>query len=158
MPPELGVVTRVQYVAETDTLYVGGWDASKTLATRPAVDWHCVGNVVARYDHWKAGPRLAWTLPLRLKGMYDMIAAWQVAGDRLFAGVMGTDQGGSIEVYDATTGRGLGTVKPGLEAGGHSGWLDMPYAVRAFRRADGEYVVLVEDDAYNRVLMYRGHW
>jgi DNA-binding beta-propeller fold protein YncE len=158
MPPEFGVITRVQYVDETDTMYVGGWDASKTLTTRPAVDWHCIGNLVARYDHWKAGPHLAWTLPLRLKGALNVISSWQVAGDRLFAGVEGTEEGGSIEVYDALTGRAVGTVKPGLEAGGHSGWLDMPYAVRAFRRANGEYVVLVEDDAYNRVMMYRGRW
>jgi hypothetical protein len=36
------------------------------------------------------------------------------------------------------------------------GALDVPYAVRAYERANGEYVVITEDDAYSRMVMYRG--
>jgi hypothetical protein len=39
--------------------------------------------------------------------------------------------------------------------GDQQGWEDMPYAVQALRRRDGEYLVLVEEDARAKNLLYR---
>ena len=48
--------------------------------------------------------------------------------------------------------RGCGTLRPGKDL---SGWVDIPYAVRAHKRADGEYLVFVEEDAKAKIMMYR---
>jgi hypothetical protein len=36
----------------------------------------------------------------------------------------------------------------------NTGWIDIPYGLRAFRRANGQYLVFVEDDLKSKVLMY----
>jgi hypothetical protein len=41
------------------------------------------------------------------------------------------------------------------EVAGESGWIDIPYALRAYGRSNGEYVVFVEEDAKAKVIMYR---
>jgi hypothetical protein len=38
---------------------------------------------------------------------------------------------------------------------GESGWIDIPYALRAYGRSNSEYVVFVEEDAKAKVIMYR---
>lgn len=38
---------------------------------------------------------------------------------------------------------------------GESGWIDIPYALRAYFRSKGEYVVFVEEDAKAKVIMYQ---
>ena len=39
--------------------------------------------------------------------------------------------------------------------GGNAGWQDMPYAVQALKRKDGEYLILVEEDWRGKNLLYR---
>ncbi|XXU33775.1 hypothetical protein WME93_33275 [Sorangium sp. So ce1000] len=46
-------------------------------------------------------------------------------------------------------------MTPGPEVGRDSGWADVPMGITALRRADGEYVVVVEEDARGKNLMYR---
>ena len=48
-----------------------------------------------------------------------------------------------------------GSFVPGPEVGGNAGWLDMPYAMDATRRKDGEYLLLVEEDWRGKNLLYR---
>jgi hypothetical protein len=35
------------------------------------------------------------------------------------------------------------------------GWVEGSYNLRAFQRANGEYLVFVTDEAWNKILMYR---
>jgi hypothetical protein len=35
------------------------------------------------------------------------------------------------------------------------GWVDHAYGLRAFKRSNGEYMVLIEDDGFARLIMYR---
>jgi hypothetical protein len=58
-------------------------------------------------------------------------------------------------VYDAGTGAFVAKLSPGSEVGNESRWIDIPYELRAYRRANGEYVVFVEEDAKAKVIMYR---
>ena len=81
-----------------------------------------------------------------------IIKAIDVVGDRVFAVTSRTAQ---VYVYDTETGASLTTLSPGLEVAGESGWIDIPYALRAYRRSNGEYVVFVEEDAKAKVIMYR---
>ena len=75
-----------------------------------------------------------------------------IAGDYVFAV---TVKKAEVYVYDAKTGRQVKILKPGAEVFGETGWVDIPYGVRAFRRKNGEYLVFVEEDAKAKVMMYR---
>jgi hypothetical protein len=75
-----------------------------------------------------------------------------VAGDYVFAVTVKTAE---VYIYNAKTGAFVKNLKPGPEVVGESGWIDIPYGIRAMRRADGEYVVFVEEDAKAKVIVYR---
>jgi len=45
--------------------------------------------------------------------------------------------------------------KDGPEVGSKSGRIDVPWGLRAFKRANGEYLVFVEEDLRAKVIMYR---
>ena len=75
-----------------------------------------------------------------------------VAGDRVFAVDSRT---AVVYVYDAATGASVTTLKPGLEVKSESGMIDIPYGLRAYRRANGKYLVFVEEDAKAKIIMYR---
>jgi hypothetical protein len=49
----------------------------------------------------------------------------------------------------------MAQLKPGIEVAGESGWVDIPYGLRAFQRTKGEYLVFVEEDAKAKVIMCR---
>lgn len=58
-------------------------------------------------------------------------------------------------VYDTATATSIAKLKPGIEVARESGWVDIPYGLRAFQRTKGEYLVFVEEDAKAKVIMYR---
>ena len=58
-----------------------------------------------------------------------------MTGDKLFVGYLHTAE---VRVYDAETGKPQGVISPGLEVDSTSGWIDIPYGVRAYQRSDGE--------------------
>jgi hypothetical protein len=60
-----------------------------------------------------------------------------------------------VYVYNAKTGVFVTKFKPGAEVANESGWIDIPYGIRVFRRANGEYLVFAEEDAKAKVIMYR---
>lgn len=108
-----------------------------------------------RYDNWTKDKKLRWriTLPYDPKANPMLIIkAMDVAGDRVFAVDSRTAQ---VYVYDAGTGASITTLIPGPEVQGQSGWVDIPYGIRAYQRANGEYLVFVEEDAKGKVIMYR---
>jgi hypothetical protein len=51
-----------------------------------------------------------------------------------------------------------GYLNPGPALGGVdvTGWVDMPNALSAFRRSNGEYLVFVEEDYRNKVISIGG--
>jgi hypothetical protein len=82
-----------------------------------------------------------------------------IAGDAIFiidvsSGGHGT---GLLRVYDAKTGATTLSfhADPAVVGGiSNTGWIDIPYGLRAFRRANGQYLVFVEDDFKSKVVMY----
>ena len=58
-------------------------------------------------------------------------------------------------VYDTATATSIAKLKPGIEVARESGWVGIPYGLRAFQRKKGEYLVFVEEDAKAKVIMYR---
>ena len=57
-------------------------------------------------------------------------------------------------MHDNRTGKLLGTMKPGPEVHGESGWVDFRDGLRATRLDDGRYLVFVEEDYKAKVMAY----
>ncbi len=144
---------RIEYFPQTDTMYLSGFTAD-----HPAFgdDTGVVGSEIARFDNWSKGnrtPRWRAVIPYDTTGKREVsTAAMSVAGDYVFAVTVKTAE---VYVYNATTGVEVQKLKPGPEVGSESGWIDIPYGVRAFRRSNGEYLVFVEENWKGKVIMYR---
>ncbi|MEH2401774.1 hypothetical protein [Nostoc sp.] len=144
---------RIEYFPETDTMYLSGFTVD-----HPAFgdDTGVVGSEIARFDNWSQGnrtPRWRIVIPYDTTGKHEVsTAAMSVAGDHVFAVTVKTAE---VHVYNAKTGVQVQQLKPGPEVGSESGWIDIPYGIRAFRRSNGEYLVFVEENWKGKVIMYR---
>jgi hypothetical protein len=149
--PQEGYWQRVIYDAASDTLYLGGYQDDENDEC-----WGLIGKHIIRYDNWLAGGREPrWTIELSYacKGEAEVLPkAMTIAGDYLF-----TVEGYTavVSVYDLETGAIVGTMRPGEEVGGISGWIDIPYGLHGVKRSNGEYVLLVEEDLYGKIIVYR---
>ena len=120
-------------------------------------EWGIVGTEIVRYEGWNQGNR---TLTTRILLPYDglkdakkFIKTFAVAGDYVFAGE--AREPCALYVYSAKSGATVGKLQPDATVGSNSGWLDFPYAVRAFKRSNGEYLVFAEEDLDAKVILYR---
>ncbi len=144
---------RIEYFPQTDTMYLSGFTVD-----RPAFgdDTGVAGSEIARFDNWSKGnrtPRWRIVIPHDTTGKREVsTAAMSVAGDYVFAVTVKTAE---VYVYNATTGVQVQKLKPGPEVGSESGWIDIPYGIRAFRRSNGEYLIFVEENWKGKVIMYR---
>lgn len=77
--------------------------------------------------------------------------AFTVEGDYIFITLA---REGYITVYDRKSGRFVGRLSPGEEVNRQSGWCDFNYAVNARKNKDGSYDVLVEENAFAKVISY----
>jgi hypothetical protein len=156
LPPPFTMVKRIDYEADQDTMYLSGFTTAEPLPGK-GDEGQNFGPVLARYDHWLTGNRQAtWSLSIRdlatKPGRAPRFSSLSIAGDCLFT--VDTD-GKTVRVFSAATGKPLGLMHPGPEVGGKAGWVDVPYGIRAHQRADGEFLIFVEEDAWAKVLMYR---
>ncbi|NET02923.1 MAG: hypothetical protein F6K61_20695 [Sphaerospermopsis sp. SIO1G1] len=144
---------RIEYFPETDTMYLSGFTAE-----HPSVgdDAKVIGSEIARFDNWSQGnrtPKWRTVVPHDTTGKREITtAAMSVAGDYVFAVTVKTAE---VYVYKASTGKLVYKFGPGVEVGEESGWVDIPYGIRAFRRKNGEYLVFVEENWKGKVLVYR---
>jgi sugar lactone lactonase YvrE len=144
---------RIEYFPETDSMYLSGFTVD-----HPAFgdDTGVAGSEIARFDNWSKGnrtPKWRVVIPYDTTGKREVsTAAMSVAGDRVFAVTVKTAE---VYVYNAKTGTQVQQLKPGPEVGSESGWIDIPYGIRAFRRSNGEYLVFVEENWKGKVIMYR---
>lgn len=159
-PPEFLEVRRIRYDSAKDILYLGG-----TSADHKNQHWKPMGPIVARYDGWLKGDcKLKWIVTLP----YSQGASghescepmgFDVAGDFIFVPYTGASKKdgvktGRVEIFRAADGSSVGHVEPGAEVG-QVGLQDIRETLTAHRRANGEYVVLVEDDYKSKIVMYR---
>ncbi len=146
---------RIEYFPETDIMYLSGFTKE-----HPAINGDyatTVGSEIARFDNWSKGntkPRWRIVFPVDKSGPPEVLppTALDVAGDYVFAV---TVKKAEVYVYSAKTGKQVRILKPGPEVGNESGWIDIPYGIRGFRRSNGEYLVFVEEDHKAKVIMYR---
>lgn len=152
-PDGITEIGRVIYVPATDTLYLTGYTEELT-----APSWGLVGAVLERHDGWTSGQsRRRWrmTLPRDDEGLYPK--SLSVAGDYLFT-VQVKHTGGipaRVTVIGTADGQTVGTMAPGPEVGGASGWVDMTHGIQAIQRRNGDYLVIVEENFRAKNLIYQ---
>ena len=155
------LIRRIKYQRDSDTLYLSGYLESDRVET-----WGVAGATARRYDGWRKGsPALRWTRPLPRDGNSDpkegplTPSSIDIAGDYLFAGMVKPTEGKQwVHIFRVSDGGYVGSFTPGAAVADHNpgvGWLDMPYSIQAFRRKNGEYLVLVEEDWRGKNLLYR---
>jgi len=143
LDPPQGVkkVARVVYLDDSDTLIVADEGRDMRHIGRVSI---CKGYLAGKRETvWfesAAGPEAA------------CIAA---AGDYAFTG--GWKERGRVFVNRLSDGAAVGVFDPGPTVGGveNTGWIDILTGISAHRRADGEYLVFVEEDYKAKVLLYR---
>lgn len=144
---------RIEYFPATDTMYLSGFTHE-----HPSVgdDTKVVGSEIVRFDNWSLGnrtPRWRTVVPYDTTGKREVAtASMSVAGDYVFAVTFKTAE---VYVYKADTGKLVHKFGPGPEVGRESGWIDIPYGIRGFRRANGEYLLFVEENGKGKVIVYR---
>lgn len=157
-------ILRIRYFpADTDgipadTMFLSGYTSAWPDNTGGW--WGLVGRVVYRFDNWSGARTIHAGYPIVLPSDTSIspetpIVSMDIAGDYLFAGQSRNPQ--TITIYNLQTGAQLGVLTPGLEVGGpgSTGWLDFRDALRARKRATGEYLLFVEEDWKAKVLLYR---
>ncbi|MFJ9680652.1 hypothetical protein ACIRP2_21755 [Streptomyces sp. NPDC101194] len=156
LPAPFTTVRRLHYDVAGDVMYMSGYTPTAPFEN---AYWKEAGKVLARYDRWSTGNRTAtWTMLLpwdtaATPGVTTVGLAW--AGDYIFT--VGVQTRGQVWVWRAGDGSAVGSWLPGSNVGGveRTGWVDIPYGISAVRRSTGEYLVNVEDDLFNKVLLYR---
>jgi hypothetical protein len=144
---------RIEYFPETDTMYLSGFTAEHPAF---ADDAKVIGSEIARFDNWSKGnrtPKWRTVVPYDTTGKGQIAtAAMSIAGDYVFVVGVKTAR---VYVYKTATGELVKKMSPGEEVGKESGWVDIPYGIRAFRRANNEYLVFVEENWQGKVLIYQ---
>jgi hypothetical protein len=159
-PAELDEVRRLQYLPAADAMLLGG-----NRGDNRNQHWKPMGPVLACYDHWSAATRrLRWRVVLPYaKGSQGHESAepisFDAAGDYIFvAYTRGLKADGVkyayVKVFTLAQGAPVGNLIAEKELG-EIGLLDIVESVRAVRRANGEYVVFLEDDAKAKIVMFR---
>ena len=149
IPSPFNAVERVKYIAETDVLYIAGWSNNYPNSKN---DWGRVGRIICRYNNWKGGNRTANATIVLDYTNQEAPKAMDIAGNYAF--VVSCKQE-MMWVYNNSNANFVGTITPGPEVNSKSGWVDIPYGTRAFKRSTGEYIILDEEDLFGKVIMYR---
>jgi len=155
---------RAEYIAEADTMYLGGYSYKNYEYDGGG----SIGSEIIRFDNWSKKPEMHKGFPILIpntsQGKYYTSVHGQsmsVSGKRIFVTYANLAPDGSKVgvnfAYNAETGEFLGQFNPGPEVGGadNAGWVDIPYGQKSFMRANGEYLVLVEEDWKGKNFLYR---
>lgn len=153
---------RLRYDPSSDTLYLGG-----TTDAHRNQHWKPMGPFLARYDGWlksegRDAPRWQIVLPYGAGAQGHASCepmGFDTAGDFLFVPYTGAAKAlgvktGRVEVFRAADGAACGHFEPSPDIG-EIGLQDIRESLRAHRRADGEYLVFLEDDYKAKVVLYR---
>jgi len=147
---------RVYYFPDTDTMYLSGY-TGKRPKPEDAREWGALGTELIRYDHWTKSRRLRWRIELPYQpnrgGHHSaVIKSAGFAGDYVFS-IRSSDA--RVFVHRLDDGQFVTTLQPGPEVGGHCGLIDIMHGLNVTKRANGEYVVILEDDDNAKNILLR---
>ena len=144
-PAELFDVKRLEYDAPNDVLYATGRSTNAV-----ADDWSAAGDRLVRYNDFTNNltRSTAWSISLPYTTASSPanntnVKAFCEAGDYLF---LIAYREGRIYVHRKTDGTKVGELLPTAATGNTSGWSDINGAIRATRRANGEYLIFAEEN------------
>jgi hypothetical protein len=148
MPAPITDLLRTEYVPKSDTMYLSGQTRDRPISHG---EWGTAGTVIARYDDWSRTPKPRYRIDLPYIADKQFIVSVAYAGELAFA----VDcKSAEVFVYNLRDGSPVGSMKPGPEVQGESGWIDFRDAIRALKRKDGRYLVFVEEDYKGKSLVY----
>ena len=154
MPAPFTDLRRINYDAATDVMYLTGYTAALPNSNG---DWGASGRVLARYNNWSTGNRTAaYVINIPYNTTTNIsTTSFIVEKDYIFT--VGYASKGKVTVFNASTGALEGEMIPGANVGGidRTGACDLRNSVAAFKKSTGEYLVTVEDDLFEKVLIYR---
>jgi hypothetical protein len=138
-------------------MYIGAWTTDHPFPGGGWEQMNC-GAVLLRFDHWSSQPTLAWrTSIIPPEGMVAISKApkaWSFQTDYAFIAYTWQSQCEAVDVYRLSDGKRMGRLLPTAEIGDTTGWIDMNDAVQSHRRADGTYVVFIEEDSMAKGLYW----
>ena len=147
-PEPFNELRRIEYVAEEDTLYLTGFtDDLPDIAD----DWKGAGTVLARFDDVLEKDTISeptWTKKLPYDSPNSPIGI-DVNKGWIYVSMSRTAE---IHVYDVENAEQLGILSPEPYT---SGWHDIPHPIIAYTAEDGERILLAEENAYGKILIYR---
>ncbi|MDZ7317172.1 MAG: PA14 domain-containing protein [candidate division KSB1 bacterium] len=152
IPAPFDDIERIEYDVDSDVMFIGG-----DTPQNPETSWGLMGSVLARYPNWSEGNRIAdrqKVMPLDDDHLAP--ASMDMYEDYVFT-VMVKSTGGvpsMVTVFRVDDLSKVGNMWPGPEVGGISGWTDIAYGIRAYKRSNGQYMVMVEEDYRGKVLVY----
>jgi hypothetical protein len=149
----LSEVNRIEF--DGDALYVGGYSEAHP---KPKGDWGLIGSRLLCIKGFPEEPKVVWDILLPYDGpevpanRRKLPKALDVEEGLVFVGYV---TGAEIDVFDAADGRPLTTLRPGSAVDNISGWLDIPYAIRAHRRKSGDWLVIAEEVWRGKNMLYK---
>ncbi len=159
MPAEFDRIKRLRYDPQSDTMLLGG-----TTAEHKNQHWKPMGPVICRYDSWSQTPVLRWRIvaPYAVGSQGHSSCepmGFDTTGDYVFVPYTGAGKElgfttGHVEVFRFDDGAAVGHLEPSAEIG-DIGLQDIRECLLAHRRADGEYLVFLEEDWKAKILLFR---
>ncbi|HEP6425906.1 TPA: SMP-30/gluconolactonase/LRE family protein [Burkholderia cenocepacia] len=150
IPASIQPLTRIVYLADSDTMVL----AQGALGSN---DWTSIGTRIEVYHGWRAGnttkPDPVITLP------HSGAKSIDAAGNHLFVGYWFSSSGPlwpNVDAFNLATGK-LDTtlVNTSPATVDTSSAIDAMYSIRAYRRSNGEYVVMKNNVKGNSITVYR---
>ena len=148
------------YDPEKDELFVAGFSDERQ---DPTDTWWCMGSTIAKYSNFQKNandkqpkPDMRIFIPFHREdgtGKHHTNGkAFCVEGDFIFVSLA---QKGIIHVYNRSDGKKWGELKPDEAVHHQSGWSDFNYCINASLQPDGTYIIMHEENAFGKVLVYR---
>ena len=161
-PAELDEIRRLRYLPDHDVMLLGG-----NRGADHNQHWKPMGPVLCLYDGWSTGTpvlRRSLVLPYE-KGSGGNLSnepiSFDVAGDYVFvAYTQGLKAEGLKNAFVKVLRLSDLSVVGNLSAEsvlGDTGLLDLVESVSATKRANGDYVVFLEDDYKSKSIVFRWH-
>lgn len=155
-------IRRFFYIPSTDEAIVTGYTSQIPKRT---VEDKGIGQVVRKYTSFTRNKQLAWQDTVKIDTLWMTFdkAAITVTGEYIFVISIGNEPR-DIDVYRKSDFGHVGKIFPGPEVQGDIafapgyggiGWIDFPFGMTSFRRNNGEYVIVIENDLTANNIIYR---
>lgn len=160
LPQGCNGVKRIWYDPEKDELFVAGFSEERP---DPKDTWWCMGSTIVKCKDFlkkssdvPAKADMRFFIPFHHEdgsgNDYTNAKAFCVEGDYIFVAIA---REGLIHIYDRNDGHKWGELRPDESVHKQSGWADFNYCINAYRQADGSYLIMNEENAFAKVMVYR---